>query len=33
MFFYWWKQRRRRKLLAAPFPQQWREVLSKNVAA
>jgi Mlc titration factor MtfA (ptsG expression regulator) len=33
MFFHWWKQRRRRKLLAAPFPELWREILERNVAA
>src|SRR5689334_5223915 len=33
MFFRWWKQRRRRKILAAPFPDAWREVLRRNVAA
>jgi MtfA peptidase len=32
MFFHWWTQRRRRKLLAAPFPEAWREVLRRNVA-
>src|SRR6187549_650617 len=33
MFFHWWRQRRRRKWLAAPLPEDWRNVLSRNVVA
>lgn len=33
MFFYWWRQRRRCKWLAAPLPDDWRDVLRSNVAA
>jgi hypothetical protein len=31
LFFNWFKQRRRRTLLAEPFPDQWLDVLARNV--
>ncbi|MCA9025675.1 MAG: zinc-dependent peptidase [Planctomycetaceae bacterium] len=31
MLFFWWKDRRRRRLLAVPFPNEWRNVLRRNV--
>jgi Mlc titration factor MtfA (ptsG expression regulator) len=31
MFFSWLKRRRRRRLLDQPFPEEWLEILSRNV--
>ena len=31
MIFSWFRNRRRRKLLARPFPDEWHEVLERNV--
>ncbi len=31
MLFNWWKRHRRRKLLQEPFPDEWRDVLRRNV--
>jgi Mlc titration factor MtfA (ptsG expression regulator) len=31
MFFRWWKRRRRRRLIERPFPQEWLDLLHRNV--
>lgn len=31
MLISWWKRRRRRRLLREPFPEEWRDILRRNV--